>query len=131
MAELNHHPGFAVAVNCIDGRVQEPVISFLKKKCDVEYVDVVTEAGPDRLLAESMDYDLVRSIYQRVEVSFRKHGSKHVAIVGHHDCAGNPVAKETHLSQIRASIQNLRMRHPEKNVLGLWVNENWEVEEVD
>ncbi len=37
----------------MDGRVQEPVIKFLKEKYKVDFVDMITEArGMDRILAE-------------------------------------------------------------------------------
>ena len=33
---------FATAVNCMDGRVQEPAVKFLKNKLGVAYVDTFT-----------------------------------------------------------------------------------------
>ena len=45
-------PGdFGTAISCIDGRVQQPVSDWLKLYCHVRWVDLVTEPGPDRLLA--------------------------------------------------------------------------------
>ena len=41
---------FATAVNCMEGRTQLPVIAYLKKKFEVDYVDMVTEAGPVKIL---------------------------------------------------------------------------------
>lgn len=43
---------FATALNCMDGRVQIPIIEFLKKKFKVDYVDMITEPGIDKILAE-------------------------------------------------------------------------------
>ncbi len=43
---------FGLAICCIDGRIQEPVASWLKEKYLLDYVDMVTEAGADRVLAE-------------------------------------------------------------------------------
>ena len=43
---------FITAINCIDGRVQEPLISFIKKEFSAEYIDLVTEPGPDKILSE-------------------------------------------------------------------------------
>lgn len=64
-----------------------------------------------------------------------KHASKVIAVVGHHDCAGNLVDKETHLRHIREAVAWIRAFAKEKNyeveVVGLYVNEKWEVEEVE
>ncbi|MBC7345036.1 MAG: hypothetical protein H5U03_06435, partial [Clostridia bacterium] len=89
--------GFAATINCMDGRTQLPVINYVKDKYGVDYVDVITEPGPNKLLAERGDEALLASIRRRLEISVLKHGSRHVVIVGHHDCAGNPVEKETQL----------------------------------
>ena len=67
---------FATAINCMDGRVQEPVSGYLKNKYNVKYVDMVTEPGPNRILAEGSDENTVNSIKTRVNLSVKKHGSK-------------------------------------------------------
>lgn len=89
---------FATAINCIDGRTQIPVIDYIRKKYKVDYVDMITEPGPIRVLAENTDKPTIESIKRRVGISTEKHGSVHIVIVGHHDCAGNPVEKATHNS---------------------------------
>jgi carbonic anhydrase len=87
---------FATAINCMDGRVQGPVTEWIKKRYSVDFVDVITEPGPNNILARNLEKSSVESIKKRVEISVRKHGSKLVAIVGHHDCAGNPAEKDFH-----------------------------------
>lgn len=39
---------FVTAINCMDGRVQEPVIKWMKEKYNATYVDMITEAGPNK-----------------------------------------------------------------------------------
>jgi len=128
-------PKFATAINCMDGRCQLPVIEWMKKRYGVEYVDMITEPGPDGILAERKDNTLLDSIKKRIQISVEKHASKVIAVVGHHDCAGNPVDRETHLKHIREAAAWIRTFAKEKNyeveVVGLYVNENWEVEEVE
>jgi carbonic anhydrase len=121
---------FATALNCMDGRVQEPVIKFLKEKYKVDFVDMITEPGIDRILAEG-DKKILEEIKNKIEISIKKHGSKVVAIVGHTDCAGNPVGKRKHLRQIRKGKEILKSMNIEVEILGLWVNEKWEVEVVE
>ena len=74
----------------MDGRVQLPVIEYLKKYFNVEYVDSITEPGPNLILAEQNDINYLNSISKRLDISVKKHGSVGIAIIGHFDCAGKP-----------------------------------------
>jgi hypothetical protein len=121
---------FATAINCMDGRVQLPVAEFLKKKYKVDYVDAITEPGLDGILAANQDKAAIESIKRRVDISTGRHGSKHIAVVGHHDCAGNPVDKATHLAHIRAAIKTVKSWGVKAGVIGLWVDDKWKVSEV-
>ncbi len=121
---------FATAINCMDGRVQIPVIEYIKNRYQVNYVDMITIPGPNKVLAESKDKSTLESIKRRVEISVNLHSSKLVAICGHYDCAGNPADKETKIKQIIDAIKVTKLWFPEVQVIGLWINQNWEVEEV-
>jgi hypothetical protein len=113
----------------MDGRTQEPVARYLKQALGLDYVDTVTEPGPDRILAEG-PVSLAESIRRRVLISVEKHGSRHVAIVAHHECAGNPVEKAAHLAHLRKAADTVRSWNLPVAVIGLWVNERWEAEPV-
>jgi hypothetical protein len=114
----------------MDGRTQLPVIDYMKNKFNVDYVDVITEPGPVKVIAEQRSVFQVHSIQQRVMISQEKHGSKHLALVAHHDCAGNPVEKDKQIEQLRTSLDSIRLWGFKGSVIGLWVDENWEVQEV-
>ena len=116
---------FATAINCMDGRVQEPVIRFMKEKFGVDYVDMITMPGPDKFLAENSDIPNVEATRTRIDISVKKHGSNTVLIAGHGDCAGNPVSKEVHLQQIKESVALVRTWFPEVTVVPVWIDENW------
>jgi hypothetical protein len=122
---------FATAINCIDGRTQLPVIAYLKEKCKVDCVDMVTEAGPVKILADCEDRVLLDSIKRRVEISIGRHRSRCIAVAGHFDGAGNPVSEGTQIEQIRKSIKTVLSWNFKANVLGLWVDENWTVHDVN
>jgi len=120
---------FGTAINCIDGRVQEPVARWLRDRYHLDYVDVVTEPGPSHaLLAEP---EVAERIRESVLISVQRHGSTVVALVGHHDCAASPASKEKHWEQIRAGLQLVRFWNQPVTMVGLWVNEHWEVEVVE
>lgn len=120
---------FATAVNCMDGRTQLPVIEWMKEKFGVDYVDSVTEPGPDGIIARG-EPQLIDSIKTRVLISVEKHGSKAIVIVGHHDCAGNPGDKEMHLDHVRKAVEEVQSWHLKADIYGVWVGEDWTVEEI-
>lgn len=121
---------FGTALNCIDGRTQLPVIEWLKNNYFLEYVDLITEPGMDRFLSQG-EASQVESLKSKVEVSLKAHGSELIAVVGHPDCAGNPVPEEEHRKQIRRAVEVIRSWGYPVQVLGLWVNEQWGVEVVE
>ena len=128
----DHAPSaFCTVINCMDGRVQLPVISYLRERFGVEYVDDVTEAGPVRLLSTPDGGAAAQSIRDRVTVSVERHQSRGLAVVAHHDCAGNPVTQAEQEQQLRASLRLLREWFPAVPAVGLWVDEHWQVREVD
>ena len=121
---------FATAVNCMDGRVQIPVVEWLKKHYGVDYVDMITEPGPERLLAEGKDRRGIGSIRRRLQISVTRHNSKLVAVVGHHDCAGNPTDKETQLKQLSSAGKTVESWNFGVRVVELWVDEKCQVQRL-
>ena len=82
---------FAAAINCIDGRVQAPVAEWLKLHAQVQYIDMITEPGVDKVLTAG-SVQTSASIAEKLRISVDAHGSSVVAVVGHFDCAANPVS---------------------------------------
>lgn len=124
------HGKFATAINCMDGRAQLPVIEYLKNKLGVDYVDMITEPGPVKALSENRDRGVLESIQKRIRVSLEKHHSRQIAVVGHFDCAGNPVSEAEQRRQINESLAVLRSWDLGADLQGLWLDENWRVQEV-
>lgn len=120
---------FCTVVNCMDGRVQLPVIRYLQERFEVPYVDSITEAGPVRSLAEPVDETVSQSILRRLPIS-RSHGSKVVAVVAHDDCAGNPEDETTQRRQLEEAVDFIAGHFPETLVLGLWLSRDWSGFEV-
>lgn len=121
---------FCTVVNCMDGRVQLPVIGYMKKRFNSDYVDSVTEKGPNLVLSEQVAGETAGSILGKVKLSVEVHGSVGIAVAGHYDCAGNPAPESRQAAQIKEAARFLKSRHPNLEVIGLWVDENWKVTEV-
>jgi len=126
----NLKKSFATCINCMDGRVQEPSIRFLKKKFSVKYIDMITEPGADKILAQYQAKATIAAIKKKVQISIEKHNSKAIAIVGHHDCAGNPVSDTTHLRQIKKAVKNISQWKLGVPVWGVWIDRHFRVEKV-
>ena len=121
---------FCTVINCMDGRVQLPVIRYLQERFGTTYVDSITEPGPVRILASGDNAAQVDAILDRVRISMDQHKSIGIAVVGHHDCTGNPTPHRRQLVQIEDSIRLLRGHYPDAPVLGLWVDHDGEVHEI-
>lgn len=121
---------FCTVINCLDGRVQLPVIKYLRERFKADYVDSITEAGPNLILSEGRRNRSTQSILDRLSVSVEKHKSVGIAIVCHHDCAGNPAAKDEQLKQLQMALRFLRQEYDSLEIIGLWVDESWAVSEV-
>ncbi len=118
---------FATTINCMDGRTQEPVAKWIKETFGVDYVDTITVAGPDKVLSQG-NFGIITNIRERVGISRNAHGSELVVIVSHWDCAGNPVSKEEHIKHNQKSIEVIKSWGMPLRILGIWLDENWNVE---
>jgi len=123
---------FACAINCMDGRVQDAVKNYMQKNYGVDYVDMVTEPGPNKIICDRQGCDLavIEDIKKRVEISVHHHGSKVVAIVGHFGCAGNPAPKEEQIEQLKKCKEAFDGFGFPVEVVLLWVDGDWETVEL-
>ena len=117
----------ATCLNCMDGRVQLPVLTWIKANYPVDFVDVITEAGMDGVLAKQED---ISEILRSIKVSVNVNKSTRLFVVGHYDCRGNPVDNKYHREEIVNAVKRLRPLWPAQEVVGLWVNDQWQVELV-
>lgn len=131
---------FGTTVNCMDGRAIERTISWMKEKYQLDYIDAITEPGMDAYELGLTD-EKRAWLKRKLEISIKNHGSRVVSIVGHDDCAGNPVTKEKHVDDIAHGIDLLKTLISEIDpsltvtVVGLWVypadsHGHWDIEVV-
>lgn len=118
---------FACVINCMDGRVQDAVKDYMKNNYGVDYVDMITEPGPNKILCECQDCDkgVIEDIKKRVEISVHHHGSKVIAVVGHFGCAGNPAEKEEQIKQLKVCKEKVEAFGFPAEVILLWVDGDW------
>ena len=50
---------FATAINCIDGRIQLVVCAYMRTKYLVDYVDMITDPGPVKILSEGFNKQII------------------------------------------------------------------------
>ncbi|MCS5528041.1 MAG: hypothetical protein NZ747_02065 [Nitrosopumilus sp.] len=112
---------FATSLSCIDGRVQLPMINWIKDKYFVDYVDTITAPGIDKVISDG-DVELIK---KSVMISVSNHKSSHIVISGHFGCAGNPVSDEEHLIQIKKSVEIVNSWNLNVDVIGVWIDENF------
>lgn len=121
---------FACAINCMDGRVQDAVKKFMQEKYAVDYVDMVTEPGPNKILADNVDTSVIEDIKKCLKVSVVHHNSKAIAIVGHFGCAGNPTEKEDQIKHLQLAKKTVEDFNLGAEIVLLWVDGDWQTVEL-
>ncbi len=124
---------FACALNCMDGRVQDAVSQYIKKTYGITYVDMVTEAGPNKILADKTNTAIVENIKDRVWISFHHHKSNLLFIAAHEGCAGNPAPKEEQIKHLIKAKKTTESFGFGGKIILLWVSKKgtvWKAEEV-
>jgi len=111
----------------MDGRVQLPAITWIKANYPVDFVDVITEAGMDCVLANQED---ISEVLRSIKVSVDLNKSTCLFIVGHYDCRGNPIDEAGHRKDIIDAVNRLRLLWTSLKVHGLWVNAQWQVVQI-
>ncbi len=125
----------------MDGRAVEATVAWMKEEYHLDFVDAITEPGLDAYLGK-VDAAQRAWLKRKIEISVVNHGSRTVSVVGHDDCAGNPVSIEEHKGDILRGVRLARELVGEIDpaltveVFGLWSHATvdpkvWVVERVD
>lgn len=111
----------ACTLDCMDGRVQDVVKEGTKREFGADIVDVITQAGMVKVLAENKNKALIDNFKYELEISVRNHGAKGVTIAAHEDCAGNRVSKEQQIRELREAKKIIESWNLGIMVVMLWV----------
>lgn len=120
---------FATSISCIDGRIQGPISDWIKTNYGTDYVDTITEPGLDKRISEFPE--IADELRKKAVISIRAHKSRLVVVSGHAKCAGNPVTDEEHKIHITKGVQVVKAWDLGVDVVGVWVDQNWQVNPVD
>jgi len=118
---------FGTSITCMDGRIQIPLMKWIKENHSVDYVDTITEPGVDKKVADANDLNSIRF---KVDISINAHKSNLIVVSGHYDCAGNPVSDDEHISHIKKSVNVINSWNLGVPVIGVWIDGNWNVHPV-
>lgn len=102
----------------MDGRCQECIGQWARDNFGVQYPDTITIAGADGVLLKS-EAEQMRS-KMMAKISAEKHGAKQAVIIGHSQCAGNPVSEEQHKADIENSAELIKGWGIFETVVGLY-----------
>jgi hypothetical protein len=112
----------------MDGRTQRKVADYLSTTLGVRHLDTITTAGLVKHIAE--DTRQTPTLLENVGISMKAHGSNKIAVVAHHDCAGNPASDRVQKQQVSTAISRLAGAFPDAEVIGIWLNEQRIVERI-
>ena len=106
----------------MDGRVQQPVAEFARRYFEVEWVDMVTEAGAVA--------DVHANLLRQVGISLDAHQSRGVGVAAHEGCAGNPVSGERQRVQCLEAAEKVAYAYPKIRIIPVWVSLDGSVETI-
>jgi len=116
-------------LSCIDGRFQVPLTEYLLNKYDGYIVDKITYPGMDKVFSHDFinEQEFIKS---SIEISFSR-GSNSIYLMGHSDCTGNVLSDELHLIEVKNSIENLKKLYKGVKVIGLFIDLDYNVIEIE
>jgi hypothetical protein len=122
---------FGTVINGMDGRVQYPVLDYLKNQFEIDFFDTANEVDPLTILSDRTDKCRLISLKEKITFSIEEHHSRLVAVVGHHDFSGNSNSREKQETQLSDTIDYLRRAYGDDIMfIGHYVTEEYKVEEI-
>jgi hypothetical protein len=119
-----------LAITCLDGRVQRPVVDYMRRTYGVDYVDLITEPGPEWALTDPTRAGVQAGIHRNARFSVEGHDAELIAVTAHDDCLGNDANSGKRLAQLRAAQHVVTGWDLGVDVIGLWVHMDGRVVEA-
>ena len=102
----------------------------MRRTYGVDYVDLITEPGPEWALTDPTRARVQAAIYRNARFSVEGHDAELIAVTAHDDCLGNDADSGTRLAQLRAAQHLVTGWDLGVDVIGLWVHMDGTVEEA-
>jgi len=100
---------YATAITCMDGKGQGLVKNYIIEHYNIDWVDLITHSGANKILAENFNTPIVAGMRENLGNSvFSSHKSKLIAIVGHSGCLVNKAGKNEQIIQLRECEKRIR-----------------------
>ncbi len=114
---------YCTLICCMDGRFNMAVNEYIRVKYGYVYVDTITDAGP---VSKIIYQDYLKDIEDKIiQISINRHDSKHIFIVGHHDCAGCPVDDDQQKEYIRRATHLIKEDISGVRVTGIFIDDDF------
>lgn len=130
MSEL-YNTDHGTVVNCMDGTIQLPVIEFAKRLWKVGWVDMITDAAPEKILFEAKEKETILRIHQNIKTSLREQKTKHLAIVSHSGCDTNKAPNDKKVEMLHCVVGDLKKIYQDTNVIGIWIDEEGRILKIE
>jgi len=121
---------YCAAITCMDGMIHATVINYLNRRFKTQCVDMITEPGPNLILARHTSQASIDSIMARLRISLFHHQSCAIAIIAHAHCAGNRHSDADQLAELTDAVQVIVNEFGDTEVIGLWINDQLQVTEI-
>jgi hypothetical protein len=118
------HGKFGTTINCMDGRSIVAAHDWMRENSDVQFIDSITEPGMDGWLGKISEEQRAW-LKRKIEISTKGHGSRLITVVGHDECAGNPVSPEKHHIEAKQGAILIQEILRELNILDAEVIPLW------
>jgi len=115
---------YGTVINCIDGDAQLPALRFFNNAWKTDWVDLITEAAPEKLLSEGTDTTAIGHLFRNILESLDGQSEKRLAIVSHATCSCCVASKDAKLEMLRKSGRYLVKQFPDVKVAGIWLDRN-------
>ena len=102
----------------------------MRRMYGVDYVDLITEPGPEWALTDPTRAGVQAAIQRNARFSVHGHDAELIAVTAHDDCLGNDADSGTRLAQLRDAQQVVTGWDLGVDVIGLWVHMDGRVEEA-
>jgi hypothetical protein len=121
---------FAAAVINNHAEYQNHVQAFIKQNFRLDSVDFITDSEPLKVLAENDDRDSVNVLKKRIIDSIEQNQSKLIALIGSEPSNGITEDKDIHYANLRSSVNTVRFWNLNVKVIGLWIDSNNVISDV-